>query len=83
MIEVSKEQLKSREYNGKTYWTIAAPPEARGFQIPQWVSNTITDLQNRVQALEEINTHPIEDDEEIPVIEGGEEPEQPKDEIPF
>lgn len=29
-IEIKPEQWKKREYNGKTYWSIMAPPEAKG-----------------------------------------------------
>jgi len=29
VIECAKEQLKEREYNGKKYYTLMAPPEAR------------------------------------------------------
>lgn len=84
VVEVSKEQLKSREYQGKTYWTIAAPPEAKGFQVPSWIPAAITDLQNRVAELEhrlQSEIAPVED-EEMPEI-GEEESGVNMDDIPF
>lgn len=35
-LEIKANQWKKREYNGKTYWSIMAPPEAKGgFVNPQ------------------------------------------------
>lgn len=48
-FEIKKEQWKSREYNGKTYWSIMAPPEARsGFANPQ----ELAEIKTRLEAVE-------------------------------
>jgi len=73
-IEVMKSQIKEREYNGKTYYTITAPPEARGFQLPEWVSTAIRDLQARVARLEE--NVPQEPDYEEPIFDDEEMPDE-------
>ena len=76
MVEIDKEtQIKTREYQGKTYFSVVAPPEARGgFQQIQVLMNSVKDLQDRVQALEMAQetkepdvVYPEEEKEEINV----------------
>jgi len=80
-IEVKKDQWKSREYQGKTYWTLSAPPEARGFINLQPITEALERLQERVEALEEAVYTPEEvAEEEIPIVGAQNEA---NDEIPF
>jgi len=48
-IEIKQTQWKSRDYNGKKYWSIMAPPEAKGnFVNPQEIS----DIKKRLEDVE-------------------------------
>lgn len=83
-IEISKEQIKSRQYNGKTYYTIAAPPEAKMGGGVSW--QAFNDLAARVAALEDSMSNdvaPMPEEE----LDFGEEPPAEEnaqmDEAPF
>ena len=62
-IEVSQDQWESREYQGKTYWTLRAPASAR-FQGVSY--NDFNALKDRVDILEQrLESHISEDTEKV------------------
>ena len=53
IIEIQDSQWKKREYNGKTYWSIGAPPEARqSFSGFDELKKQVEALTERVTKLE-------------------------------
>lgn len=74
VINTEKEQWQSREYNGKTYWTLKAPASARG-GVSQGQFTTMEEqlnlLASRVAGLEKrmAELEIVEVAEEIPPIE--------------
>lgn len=58
-IDIKKEQWKQRDYNGRTYWSIMAPPESRsGFGNN---SQEVADLKIKVNNLSSIINEFVED----------------------
>jgi len=88
-VEISKEQFQSREYEGKTYWTIKAPEGAKGGGGVSWAAHNslveqFNQLAERVGALE--SGLPEEEPEDSNEIFGEEPPAEENaqmDEIPF
>lgn len=80
-VEIAKENIKSREYQGKTYYDLKAPAEAKGVNLKP-LTDALSALTARVDALEAA----VYEDEKEQGEEWGDvevEEEHPSDNIPF
>jgi hypothetical protein len=50
-VEIAKENIKSREYQGKTYYDLKAPADAKGVNLKP-ITDALAALTARVDALE-------------------------------